>query len=300
VRPATHAGGAYAGEPGALAAQIEGFFTHPDGPGPDSPASPRRPGRPLRALLAPHIDFHRGGPVYAWAYREVRRTDADLFVVLGTCHAGMDDPFALTRKAFDTPLGPVPVDREFCDDLGRRYGADLLASETSHRNEHSIEFQAVMLRHVLGERPFSIVPVLASYLHEAVWAKADPERDARVPRFIDALLSSMAAARRRVCVIGGVDLAHVGPRFGDAEPNSPESLQAVEAADLEMLEAVTAVDPTAFFASVAHDGDRRRICGLSPIYTLLRAMPGASGELIRYRQWPDPEGAVSFCAVAYS
>ena len=298
LRAATHAGGAYAGEPDALAAQIHGFFSHADGPGPGAAPPPAVP--PLRALIAPHIDFHRGGPVYAWAYRELQRSDADLFVVLGTCHAGMEDPFAVTLKPYDTPLGAVPVDREFYEALSRRYRADLLRSETAHRNEHSIEFQAVMLRHLIGDRrPFAILPVLASYLHEAIWAKGDPERDQRVPRFIDALLETMAASRRRVCLIAGVDLAHVGPRFGDAEPNSPAGLDRVKAADLDMLESVTAVDPTAFFASVAHDGDSRRICGLSPIYTLLRALPGASGRLIRYSQWPDPEGAVSFCAVAY-
>src|SRR5262249_54290455 len=163
--------------PDALAAQIDGFFSHADGPGADPPPT----AAPLRALIAPHIDFHRGGPVYAWAYRELQRSDADLYVVLGTCHAGMEDPFAVTLKPYDTPLGPVPVDREFCEALGRRYGTDLLGSEIAHRNEHSIEFQAVMLRHLIGDRrPFAIVPVLASYLHEAIWTKGDPERDRRV------------------------------------------------------------------------------------------------------------------------
>jgi AmmeMemoRadiSam system protein B len=301
TRPAAHAGGAYALEAGALAAQIDGFFSHPEGPGspPRSVVKPAAP--PLRGLIAPHIDFHRGGPVYAWAYRELaERSDADLFVILGTCHAGMDDPFALTLKPYDTPLGAAPVDRDFCEELGRRYRGDLLGAETAHRTEHSIEFQAVMLRHLLGaRRSFSIVPVLASYLHEAVWTKGDPERDPRVPRFIDALLETMAVSGRRVCLIAGVDLAHVGPRFGDPDPNTPESLQAVATADLGMLEAVTAGDPTAFFTAVAHDADRRRICGLSPIYTFLRALPGVPGRLVRYRQWPDAEGAVTFCAATY-
>jgi hypothetical protein len=66
-----------------------------------------------------------------------------------------------------------------------------------------------------------------------------------------------------------------------------------------MLEAVTAGDPTAFFASVAADQDARRICGLSPIYAFVRALPGVEGRLLRYSQWPDPEGAVSFCAAAF-
>ncbi len=301
VRPAAHAGGAYAGEAPALAAQIEAFFTHPEGPGAPGALAAGVGSPPLRGLIAPHIDFHRGGSVYGWAYRALlERSDADLFVILGTCHAGMGDPFAVTLKPYDTPLGAVPVDPDFYEALSRRYGADLLSSEAAHRSEHSIEFQAVMLRHVLGaRRPFTILPVLASYLHEAVWTRGDPERDPRVPRFIDALLETMAASSRKVCLIAGVDLAHVGPRFGDPEPNTPESLEVVAAADLSMLDAVTAGDPTAFFASVAHDGDGRRICGLSPIYTFLRALPGAGGRLLRYRQWPDPQGAVSFCAATF-
>jgi len=302
VRPAAHAGGAYAGEASALAVQIDEFFTEPEGPGaPVVDASARAASPMLRGLIAPHIDFHRGGPVYAWAYRELlERSDADLFVVLGTCHAGMQDPFAVTLKPYHTPLGDVPVDREFYEGLARRYGGDLLGSELAHRSEHSIEFQAVMLRHVLGaRREFSILPVLASYLHEAVWTRGDPEQDRRVPRFLQALLETMAASARHVCLIAGVDLAHVGPRFGDPEVNTAESLDAVATADLDMLGAVTAGDPTGFFASIAHDADKRRICGLSPIYTFLRALPGVEGRLLRYRQWPDPQGAVSFCAAAF-
>jgi hypothetical protein len=66
-----------------------------------------------------------------------------------------------------------------------------------------------------------------------------------------------------------------------------------------MLEPVLAADAGGFFASVASDGDARRICGLSPIYTLLRLLPQQPGRLLRYSQWPDPEGAVTFCAVSF-
>lgn len=334
VRPAAHAGGAYAGDAAGLRAQIDGFFAGPEGPGlarngdfsidpvaspsasaPQAIASPSaaapqataafRAATPqaarIQALIAPHIDFHRGGSTYAWAYREVlERSDADLYVVLGTCHAGMPDPFAVTLKPYDTPLGPVPVDRDFHDALSRRAGQDLLASEAAHRAEHSIEFQAVMLQHLVGRRrPFAILPVLASYLHESLWSGADPEADPRVPRFLDALQETIAASSRRVCLIAGVDLAHVGPRFGDAEANTPASLAQVEREDRAMLDSVVGVDARSFYAGIAADHDARRICGLSPIYTLLRLLPAAKGRLVRYTQWPDPEGAVTFCAVTY-
>jgi MEMO1 family protein len=292
VRPAAHAGGAYAGEAAALREQIAGFFA--------LDRSDKRAGT-LSALIAPHIDFHRGGPTYGSAYQEVLdRSDADLYVILGTCHAGMSDPFAVTLKPYDTPLGPVGVDRDFYEALAGRAGQDLLASEPAHRAEHSIEFQAVMLQSLLGgRRPFTILPVLASYLHEAVWAGTEPEADPRVPRFLDALREAVAASSRRVCLVAGVDLAHVGPRFGDPDPNTEASLEIVEREDRAMLESVVAGDARGFFARVAADRDARRICGLSPIYSLLRVLPEAPGRLLEYRQWPDPEGAVTFCAVSF-
>ena len=298
TRPAIHAGSAYAADAAALSAQIAGFFTPPDGPG--IPADAKGVA-PLKAIMAPHIDFHRGGPIYAWAYRELEeRSDADLFVILGTCHAGMPDPFALTLKDYETPLGGAPVDRDFAEALRRRYGDDLRASELAHRSEHSIEFQAVFLRYLFaGRRDFAIVPILASFLHESLASGKEPEADPRVPRFFDALGETIAGSNRRVCLIAGVDLAHMGPRFGDSEPVGPASLANLEREDRSMLEAVAAVDPRAFYESVARDGDSRRICGLSPIYTLLRSLSPGTGRLLRYAQWPDPQGVVTFASLVF-
>jgi hypothetical protein len=252
-------------------------------------------------LVAPHIDFHRGGPAYAWAYRDLaERGDADLFVIFGTCHAGMTDPFALTRKDFDTPLGPARVDRDFVDALAARAGQDCFASELAHRGEHSIEFQAVFLQYLYaGRREVTVVPVLASFVHEALLRGRRPEDDPRVPAFLDALGETAAAAGRKVAYIAGADLAHMGTRFGDPEPISPAELERIGREDRAMLERVEAGDADGFFESVRRDNDRRRICGLSPIYALLRALGGARGSVRRYGQWPDPEGVVTFASVVY-
>jgi len=317
TRPATHAGGAYAGEPGELRAMLDGFFAPPDGPGPidgaraaepegrgQSAATERR-GRSaateVRGVIAPHIDFHRGGSAYAWAYRELaERSGADLFVIFGTCHAGMEHPFALTRKDYASPLGDVPVDRDFVDALASRARQDCFGSELAHRVEHSIELQTVFLRHLYADRrDISIVPVLASFAHEAMHRGQRPDDDPRVPRFLEALAETMAAGRRRVALIAGADLAHVGPRFGDPEPVGAPELARIEREDVAMLESVAAGDPQAFFESVASDGDRRRICGYSPIYALLRSLGGAIGSVKRYGQWPDPNGVVSFASVVF-
>jgi AmmeMemoRadiSam system protein B len=296
TRPAAHAGGAYHGEPEALRQAMDAFFAPPAGPGPiRTPA----PGPPVRGVIAPHIDFHRGGPGYAWAYREVAEScDADVFVIFGTCHAGLRHPFALTRKHHETPLGAAPVDHEFVGALARRARQQCFASELGHRAEHSIEFQAVFLRYLFGgRRDFTIVPVLASFAHEALARGRGPEEDPRVCRFLDAVVETAQASRRRVAFVAGADLAHVGPRFGDPEPVSPAELARIEREDRAMLETVTGADPAAFFASVATDGDRRRICGFSPIYALLRCLPGATGSLRHYGQWPDPQAVVTHASV---
>src|SRR5439155_529807 len=100
----------------AEALDQQGFLDSPGFAG--RRAAPGRRGRSaapeVRGVIAPHIDFHRGGSAYTWAYRELaERSAADLFVIFGTCHAGMEHPFALTRKDYASPLGDVRVDRDF-------------------------------------------------------------------------------------------------------------------------------------------------------------------------------------------
>ena len=298
-RPASHAGGAYPDEPGALREMMDGFFAPPAGPGAIEAAADGR--ATVTALIAPHIDFHRGGAAYAWGYRDLaERCDADLFVIFGTCHAGMADAFALTRKDYDTPLGPATVDRDFVESLAARSGQDCFASELAHRAEHSIEFQAVFLRYLFaGRREITVVPVLTSFVHEALVQGKRPEDDPRVARFLDALAASVATCGRRVAFVAGADLAHVGPRFGDPEPISTEALARLGVDDRATLAMVAAGDADGFFDDAARDGDRRRICGLSPIWTLLRANGGRAGELRQYGQWPDPQAVVTFASVVF-
>jgi AmmeMemoRadiSam system protein B len=299
LRAATHAGGAYPGEPHALRVVMTEFFAPPKGPGPIGAPMPGR--APVAGVIAPHIDFHRGGPAYAWAYRDVaERADADLFVIFGTCHAGMADAFAITLKDYDTPLGPAAVDRDFVAALTRRTAVDCFRSELAHRNEHSIEFQAVFLRYLFaGRREFTIVPVLTSFAHEALTAGTTPDADPSVTGFLDALVETAEASGRRVAWVAGADLAHVGPRFGDPEPLSPAAMARVEAEDRALLRAVEAGDAKAFFDAVAADGDRRRICGLSPIYSVLHVLGGRRGDLRHYGHTADPVCLVSYASVVF-
>ena len=291
------AGKSYPLEAAALRQQLESTFTATEGPGatPPSPSAAT-----LSGMVVPHIDFARGGPCYAWGYRELEGVPpVDRWVILGTVHAPIARAFALTRKDFETPLGMVETDREFVDHLLAAVGNEYLEDELAHRAEHSIEFQAVFLRHrTPSAHPVRIVPILCGSLHQFVEDRRSPSEGREIEAFLAAVRDTMVRLGGRSLVLASADLAHVGPRFGDPHQITPGQLREVADADREMLAAVEAGDPEAFFQAVARDGDQRRICGLPPIYAALRALPGVRGRLLRYTQWPDPQGTVTFAAIA--
>ena len=137
---------------------------------------------------------------------------------------------------------------------------------------------AAQLRAALArepERPFKIVPILVSSFHSSVLQQTLPERDHAVQKFLSALRDLTQKETRRVCFIAGVDLAHVGSEFGDREPVTEDFLKWVEREDHKLIERLGALDAPGFFNEVAKDGDRRKICGFAPLYSLIHLLDGA-------------------------
>jgi hypothetical protein len=296
TRAASLAGKSYPADGDTLRRQLDSYFSAAEGPGTTAPTpSASR----LAGVVLPHIDFARGGPCYAWGYREIEGgPPPDRWVILGTVHAPITRAFALTRKDFETPLGAVETDQEVLDRLLAAVGESCLEDEPAHRGEHSIEFQAVFLRHRMSRQGgIRIVPILCGSLQRFVEERRSPAQDSEIEGFVAGLRDTLAAVGGRSLILASADLAHVGPRFGDPRAMTPGQLREVGEADREMLAAVEAGDAEAFFQAVSRDGDRRRICGLPPIYMMLRVLGGARGRLLRYSQWPDPQGAVTFAAV---
>jgi AmmeMemoRadiSam system protein B len=305
VRPAVHAGGAYAGEPQALATMLAAGYIDGEGPG-TLPAPRAATSQPVRAAIAPHVDLHRGAPTYSWAYRALAEAQpAELYVILGTCHTPVEGHFAATHKPYDTPLGAVPTDAPFLDRLQTAWGHDLFEGEFSHAGEHSIEFQAVYLRSLglAGEQLAPIVPILCDSLHGMVPSGRTPRDVPLVASFVDALRETLVADGRRITLIAAVDLAHVGPRFGDKWSVDLDRQARVGAADREMLGLLLEPDAEAYYAHVMRDQDARRICGFTPIYLLTALMQAERrpGELLRYTQWVDRDlsSSVTFASAIY-
>ncbi len=301
-RPPALAGRSYAATLRALRAQLDQFFVGAQGAG--EPAVDGVPGRAgFRGILSPHIDFQRGGPVYTWSYRElVEQSNADTFVILGVAHQYCRRRFALTSKDFETPLGVVATDRSYVDRIAAVAGRDLFDDELCHRTEHSIEFQVVFLQHLLGgRRKFSIVPILVGSFHDLMERGVAPTEDAEVRRFIEALRLAEGSSGKSVAYIGGIDLCHVGPEFGDPSPVDPVLQEQVRQFDGAMLDRAAAGDPEGWFRTAGAVGNRWRVCGLAATYTFLHAIGPARGRLLRYNQALDDRRTccVSFASMAF-
>jgi AmmeMemoRadiSam system protein B len=140
-----------------------------------------------------------------------------------------------------------------------------------------------------------MVPVLAGSMAEAVVEGKPPGELEGVGESVVALREAVERRGERVVVVAAVDLAHLGPRFGD--PSPPEA-GPLEAEDRKTLRLLAEGDAEGFFHDAARGGDARNICGLSAIYMTLRALEGTRGRVLTYGQAADPTGTVSYASVA--
>jgi AmmeMemoRadiSam system protein B len=290
--------GCYNAKPVALRRQLKKYFT--DGAGPGLPGD-LKPDGSLCAALIPHIDYGRGGTTYAWGFKEVvERTNASLFVIIGTSHYSTHR-FTLTRKDFLTPLGVAPTDQTYVDRLVAHYGDGLFDDEISHLPEHSIELEVVFLQYLYEKkRPIRIVPLVVGSFQDCVETGLSPAAQNDIGRMVKALRKVEDETEEPICYIISGDLAHIGPKFGDPDPVAEPVLTHSRAKDQEIVARTEAADPAGYFQVVADESDRRRICGLPPTYTLLEAVRPARGKLLHYDQYVHPEGfeSVSFASVA--
>lgn len=277
TRPAAHAGGAYPQEPDELREFIEQLLGQTTVAGP-----------PGQAYCIPHIDLRRGRESYAAAWNHLKPglDEFDLFVILGISHAYSENPFVLTRKDFETPLGRLASDLEMVEKLAEGLPFDPFLDEFNHLGEHSVEFQLVFLQH-LCRHDYKILPILCGSFQECLEEPGWPEENPRVAAFLEKLQQTLAG-RARTCWIASVDLAHVGQRFG-GPTLSHEALARLGERDRQTMERAVAGDARGFLATLQSDKGQRNYCGTSAIYTMLQVLKPAPGSLLHYQQCNEPK-----------
>jgi hypothetical protein len=293
-RPAALAGQSYPADPAELRELLDRLLAE---------AGPVAPAPDARGLLSPHIDYPRGGAVYAGTWKRAWPAvqAADLVVMLGTDHySDTAASLTLTRQNYATPFGVLPTDTAVVDALAAAIGPGAaFAGELRHRGEHSLELVAVWLHHLRGGQPAPVVPILTGSFARCVEQGVSPLSDPALAALVEALRT--ATAGRRVLWLASGDLAHVGPAF-NGPPLDRAARAALRQADADVIARLCAGDAEGFYTAIQRVGDRNNVCGLSPAYLTLKALGAAEGECAAYEACPADEAgtsAVTVCGVVW-
>ena len=306
-REPAHAGAVYPRSAAQLRALLDGYCARAEGDGAREVGDAAAEGSPMGSLVGmvcPHIDYARGNQTYARLWNRVRAhlDGVELVVIFGTDHSGGLGAVTPTRQNYATPLGALRTDTAIVDGLAAALGQErAYAEEIHHIREHSIELAAVWLHRFMEGREFAVAPVLCGSFHHFVTGKGEPADDEGIGAAL-AFLREATAGRRTLAIAAG-DLAHMGPAFGDARPLDAGARARLAADDAGSIADVVAGDADGFLERSRRERDARRICGLSPIYLMLKYLEGGRlrGESVGYEQCAaDGEGGsvVSVAGVA--
>ena len=96
-------------------------------------------------------------------------------------------------------------------------------------------------------------------------------------------------------------MAHVGQKFGDPEAVNDRTLSWIEDRDKLTLSFIEKIDPEGFYRSIEEEKDKRKICGLSPIYSLLSIIDAKEGKVLDYDKALEPHtgSVVTFASAAF-
>ena len=292
TREASHAGSAYPSEAEEARKTLAGYMQSAQSSNDAAPIG----------IAAPHVSPFGGWESYRDAYAALPKSAGDrTFVVLGTSHYGEPDRFGLTRKPFVTPLGEARPDLRLMDEIAQTAPNSVLMEDYCHAVEHSIEFQVLFLQYVYGPN-IRILPILCGSFARSIYSGGKPEKNENVNRFFGVLGDLAAREGDGLFWVLGVDMAHMGRRYGDdfAAQAEEGEMRAVRERDRLRIERLANADSEGFWGLVQENRDDLKWCGSAPFYTFLKVMPQARGTLQRYQQWNiDQNSVVSFAGITF-
>jgi MEMO1 family protein len=247
IRPSPIAGTWYEGDPKALARAVDLYL--------DQAELPELPGEVI-AVIAPHAGHIYSGPVAGYAFAAVRGQTPDLVAVLSPMHQPYFESLLTTaHSAYETPLGPVPVDTEVVTALDSRLKESLGYGLTpvAYDREHSLEIELPFLQCAL-DGDFKLLPIMVR---------------AQSAKVLQQLGSALAETLRgkNALLVASTDLSHF---YTQKEAVS---------FDTEMLRRIESFSPEDVF--YAEEENKGYACGLGALTAVLWAAKDLGGNMVR-------------------
>lgn len=233
------------------------------------------------ALVAPHAGYIYSGKVAAYSYALLKGRKFDRVVVIAPSHFE-SFPFnsVFSGDAYVTPLGKVPVDKEFASQLAKMNPLIQLSSRghapTQQQGEHALEVQLPFLQCTIGD--FKLVPIVMG------------DQTYEIERALGVALAKMVKGTNTL-IVASSDLSHYHP-YEEASTIDHKTLKAIEEWD---------------YLSMSQNFARRvwEACGGGPIVATMIAaerMGATQAKLLKYANTGDVTGdhsrVVGYGAVA--
>ena len=273
VRAPAVAGSFYPADPAQLAKTVDTLLARP---------APQLDAQSVVAIIAPHAGYEFSGSVAASSYAALKGRKVRRVVVISPSHY---ESFGFSSvyegEAYATPLGEIPVDREFARRLAAQSSLIKLARNghisSGDRGEHALEVQLPFLQRTLGS--FRLVPVVMG------------EQDYQASRALGTALARLITGPDTL-IVASSDLSHFHP-YDQAVQLDRATLGAIEQGD---------------YLTLSHNLESRtwEACGGGPIVAAMIAAEriGATQvKVLKYANSGDITGdrgrVVGYGAVAF-
>ena len=242
----------------------------------------------LIALIVPHAGYIYSGQTAAYAYRILEQRKPRRVLLIGPSHfTRFHGVSAGSYRAYETPLGEVPVDAAALEVLSHcplvRFNPD------AHTREHCLDIQVPFLQVIFPESTPSVVPLIVGTFNEEDYPV--------LARCLQPLLDEDTV------VVVSSDFTHYGPRFQYVPfPFSASVAEKIEKLDNGALREILLLDRKGFSAYEKKTGIT--LCGGRPIALLLELLArDTRAERLFYdtsgRGTGDFVNSVSYCALAF-
>ncbi len=240
---------------------------------------------PIVGIVATHLDFARGHPVYAASYRTIAKgPKPDRVVILAPNRFGMGDGVVVSYLGFGSPLGTVRVDSAIIDRLRATTGEKLFKDILDHLPEHAVQVQLPWIQHLFGD-----VPVIAALVPDPNAPFTDDGERVGIDEFVTVMDAALKAQGGTTLFVASADLSHAGPAFGEQTPVNDQRRREVEQQDRSLMKEFIA-DASTFAAKVRAVQNPTRWSSVGAMVVAARLAKPSSIELVDYRQSVDDEG----------
>ena len=250
VRPPAVSGSFYTEDAAELRSRIEALL--------EEARSEDRIGT-AKALVVPHAGHTYSGPTAALAFATLPGEGVQRVILLGPSHHYRFAGGALPAEgitAFETPLGPMPLDLKAITRL--RGQSNFGGPSKAHEPEHSLEVELPFLQVVApGAR---LVPIV-------VGANTDLTTCIEMAQTIAGLIDEGTV------VVASSDFTHHGARYGWSPYDEPKLGDTLVSIGRKTAERAAAMDPRGFLTQIEVSGDT--VCGARPVGILAALVAGA-------------------------